>query len=144
MTADALPFTPDPTNSSCQLYTTRAGDSLTRLSAQGRIGVARILQDNWGGNALPVSGTLKPGLKIRLCNMPVVPSGEAYLITLSWQVRAAELNGLAAVVLHPGCLLYAPLPRGFQASTTPHLLQLSMWGASKPLHAAPTVALNRS
>jgi hypothetical protein len=84
MTADAMPFTPDPTNSSCQLYTTRAGDSLTRLSAQGRIGVTRILKDNWGSNALPLPGTLKPGLRIRLCNMPVTPSGETILACVNW------------------------------------------------------------
>jgi hypothetical protein len=72
-----MPFTPDPSNGSCYLYTTRAGDSLTRLSALARIGVTRILKDNWRSDSLPVlTERFKQGLKVRLCNIPRVPSGE--------------------------------------------------------------------
>jgi len=72
-----MPFTPDPSNSSCYLYTTRAGDSLTRLSALARIGVTRILKDNWRSDSLPVlTERFKQGVKVRLCNIPRIPLGE--------------------------------------------------------------------
>ena len=71
-----MPFMPDPSNSRCQLYTTRTGDTLSRLAALGRLNVTDIIKDNWDvdDQQLP---TFEPGLKIRLCNMPHIPEGEA-------------------------------------------------------------------
>jgi hypothetical protein len=73
--ASGMPFTPDPENSSCQLYTTKEGDTLARLSTLGRIGVRSILLDNLELGLRPEP--MKAGLKVRMCNMDGVPSSEA-------------------------------------------------------------------
>jgi hypothetical protein len=37
----------------------------------GRISVSSILKDNWQQDML----NLKPGMKVRMCNMPGIPKG---------------------------------------------------------------------
>jgi hypothetical protein len=89
-----MPFMPDPSDSSCQLYTTQLGDSLHRMSALARVGVKSILKDNWSA-LIRQPPSLKPALKIRLCNMPHVPSGEAADILLQQRLlgRRAAVRG---------------------------------------------------
>jgi hypothetical protein len=75
MAVGVLPFTPESANtSSCHLYTVRAGDTLARLSALGRISVSSILKDNWNLDLL----NSKLGMKVRMCNMPGIPKGEVW------------------------------------------------------------------
>lgn len=73
MSADAMPFTPESANSSCQVYTTRSGETLTRLSALGLTSVSSILKDNWNGKQDLLN--LRPGTKVRMCNTPLIPKG---------------------------------------------------------------------
>jgi hypothetical protein len=129
--ADQMPFTPDPKSSSCQLYTTKAGDSLARLSALGGVDVKHILRENWDTNLTP--GSLKPGLKIRMCKpqQKAAQSPEPSSCPLPSEVRLQWQQ--RGIITHTvlGCL-----------QRQPHISGSGQWGGApdQPSRPDPSIA----